>query len=102
MSVPQQQLPQGSQPGKSAATASLVCGIIGVVLWFFGWSAIVSVILGIVGLVLASNAKKAGFNDGLRTAGFVLSLLSLIFGGIIFVACVACVGTLGTAGLLSS
>ena len=102
MTVPQQQLPQGSQPGKGAATASLVCGIIGVVLWFFGWSAIVSVILGIVGLVLASNAKKAGFNDGLRTAGFVLSLLSLIFGGIIFVACVACVGPLGTAGLLSS
>lgn len=51
---------------------------------------------------MASNAKKAGFNDGLRIAGFVLSLLSLIFGGIIFVACVACVGTLGTAGLLSS
>lgn len=102
MTVPQQQLPQVPQPGKGAAAASLVCGIIGVVLWFFGWSAIVSVILGIVGLVLASNAKKAGFNDGLRTAGFVLSLLSLIFGGIIFVACVACVGTLGTAGLLSS
>lgn len=91
--------PNGSRPGKGAATGSLVCGIIGVVLWFFGWSSIVSVILGVVGLVLASNAKKAGFNEGLRTAGFVLSLLSLIFGGVIFIACVACVGSLGVVSM---
>mgnify|MGYP000165781155 CR=1 FL=1 len=39
-------------PGKSAATASMVLGIISVVLWFFGYSAIVSVILGIIGLIL--------------------------------------------------
>lgn len=45
-------------PGKGAATASLVLGIISVVLWFFGYSALVSVILGIVGLILAGNAKK--------------------------------------------
>ena len=79
-------------PGKGAATASLVLGIISVVLWFFGYSALVSVILGIVGLILAGNAKKAGFNGGIRTAGFVLSLIGLIGGAIFFVACVACVG----------
>lgn len=38
-------------PGKGAAVASLVLGIIAVVLWFFGYTSIVSVILGIVGLV---------------------------------------------------
>ena len=75
-------------PGKGAATASLVLGIISVVLWFFGYSALVSVILGIVGLILAGNAKKAGFNGGIRTAGFVLSLIGLIGGAIFFVACV--------------
>lgn len=48
-------------PGKGAATASLVLGIIAIVCWFFGWSAIVSVVLGVVGLILAGNAKKAGF-----------------------------------------
>ena len=84
-------------PGKGAATASLVLGIISVVLWFFGYSALVSVILGIVGLILAGNAKKAGFNGGIRTAGFVLSLISLIGGSIIFVSCVACAGVLGAA-----
>ena len=85
-------------PGKGAATASLVLGIISVVLWFFGYSALVSVILGIVGLILAGNAKKAGFNGGIRTAGFVLSLIGLIAGAIFFVACVACVGAIGSAG----
>lgn len=84
-------------PGKGAATASLVIGIISVVLWFFGYSALVSVILGIVGLILAGNAKKAGFNGGIRTAGFVLSLIGLIGGAIFFVACVACVGAFGAA-----
>lgn len=84
-------------PGKGAATASLVLGIISVVLWFFGYSALVSVILGIVGLILAGNAKKAGFNGGIRTAGFVLSLIGLIGGAIFFVACVACVGAIGAA-----
>ena len=87
-------------PGKGAATASLVLGIISVVLWFFGYSALVSVILGIVGLILAGNAKKAGFNGGIRTAGFVLSLIGLIGGGIAFVACVACAGAIGAAGML--
>lgn len=85
-------------PGKGAATASMVLGIISVVLWFFGYSALVSVILGIVGLILAGNAKKAGFVGGMQTAGFVLSLIGLIGGAIFFVACVACVGAVGAAG----
>ena len=89
-------------PGKGAATASMVLGIIAVALWFFGYSALVSVILGIVGLVCAGNAKKAGFDDGLRTAGFVLSLIGLIGGGVAFVACVACAGVIGAAGLAAS
>ena len=87
--------PPGDIPGKGAATGSLVCGIIAVVCCFFGSFILppfVSVILGIIGLVLASNSKKAGFNGGLRTAGFVLSLLGLIFGSIVFVSCVACIG----------
>ena len=79
-----------------------MCGIVGIVLWFFGISSIASVILGIIGLITASNSKKAGYTEGMRTAGFVLSLLSLVFGAIIFVACVACAGAIGIAGLGAS
>ena len=85
-------------PGKGKATASMVLGIVGVVFWFFGVSAIVSVVTGIIGLVLANQSKKEGFTGGLRTAGFVLSLISTIGGGIIFISCVACVGCIGAAG----
>lgn len=91
-----------SQPGKGAATASMVCGIISVVLWFFGVSSFISVVLGIIGLVLAGNARKAGFEGGVRMAGFVLSLIGLIGGALFFVACVACVGSLGALGLAFS
>lgn len=89
-------------PGKGAAIGSLVCGIVSIVFWFFGITSILSLILGIVGLILSSSAKKAGYNEGLRTAGFVLSLLGTIFGALIFVSCIACAGCLGAAGGLSS
>ncbi len=89
--------PNGDMPGKGAAVASLILGIISVVLWFFGYTAIGSLVLGIIGLVLASVAKKAGNTSGMRTAGFVLSLIGVIGGGIVFVACVACAGCIGAA-----
>lgn len=92
----------GEAPEHGKAIASMVLGIIGAVLWFFGYSSIVSIILGIVGLILSSNAKKAGNTEGVRTAGFVLSLISLIGGSIVFVACVACAGTLAAAGASSN
>lgn len=87
----------GEQPGKGPAVACLVCGIVSVVCWFFGWSAIASVILGIVGIVLAGNSKKAGYVGGMRTAGFILSIIGLVVGAIVLVACVACVGAAGAA-----
>ena len=66
--------------------------------WWFGYSAILSVILGIIGLICASNAKKAGFVGGMRTAGFDLSLIGLIGGAFFFVACVACASCFAAAG----
>ena len=85
----------GNQSGKGAATASLVLGILAVVCWFFGYSAILSVVFGLIGIITSSNASKQGYTGGLQTAGFVLSLIGLIGGAIAFVACVACVGSLG-------
>ena len=86
---------ENNQPGKGAAIASLVLGIIAVVFWFFGWGSLVSIICGIVGIILASNAKKAGFDGGMRVAGLVLSIIGLVGGAIVFVACVACASALG-------
>ncbi len=93
---------QQNIPGKGAAIGSLVCGIVSIVFWFFGVTSILSLILGVVGLVLASNSKKAGFDGGLRTAGFVLSIIGTVFGALIFVSCIACAGVLGAAGGLSA
>ena len=90
--------PNAPIPGKGAAVGSLVLGIISVVLWFFGVSAIVSVVTGLIGVILAGNSKKAGFVGGMRTAGFVLSLIGLIGGALIFVACVACAGAAASLG----
>lgn len=86
---------EGNAPGKGTATGSLVCGIIAVILWFFGWSSLGSVIFGIIGIILASSAKKQGCNDGIRVGGLVCSIIGLIGGSIVFIACVACVSCAG-------
>ena len=91
--------PNGEIPGKNKAIASLVLGIISVVLWFFGYSSILSVVLGIIGVVMASKSKEEGYDENIRTAGFILSVIGVIGGAIFFVACVACVGMAGIAGL---
>ena len=80
----------GDQPGKSEAVGSLACGILSLVFCLFGKVALVGVILGIVGLVLASMSKKKGFEGGIRSGGFICSLIGLIFGSIVFVSCAAC------------
>lgn len=86
-------------PGKGAAVGSLVCGILSLVLTFFGYGALVGLILGIIAIVLAANAKKAGFEGGMRTAGLVLGILGTIFCGITFVACALCAGAIGATGV---
>ena len=91
----------GQVPGQNEAVVSLVLGIIAVVLWFFGYSSIVSVVLGVVGLVYASKAKQLGFNGGIRTSGFVLSIIGIIGGAFVFIACIACVGAIGALSAFS-
>lgn len=89
---------QNQAPGHGKAVASLVLGIVGIVFWFFGYSAILSIILGVIGIFLAASAKSDGNTEGIRTAGFVLSLITLIGGAIAFLACVACIGGLAALG----
>ena len=76
-------------PGKGAATGALVLGIVGLVIALF-INGPVGLVAGIVGLVMASKAKKEGFSGGIQTAGFVLSILAVVFGALGLVACIAC------------
>lgn len=76
--------------------ASLVLGILSVILAVvfsgFGWLA---AILGLVGIILASVAKKKG-PDGMATAGLVLSIIGLVLGLLMYVACAILVGGLAS------
>lgn len=88
---------KSADAGHGLAIGSLVCGIIGIVLWFFGYTCLISIVLGIVGLVLAGNAKKEGNTEGIRTAGFIVSLIALIIGIIITLYLCLVVALVGTA-----
>lgn len=90
-----------NEQGKGKAVASLVLGIISVFCLFGGGSAILSVILSIIGLIMAGSSKKQGYTGGIRTAGFVLSLISIIVGAVVFVSFVACVDVLSELGSYS-
>ncbi|MBR2742294.1 MAG: hypothetical protein IKD89_01755 [Clostridia bacterium] len=84
-------------PGRTQAIISLVCGIIAVILCFTGKGAIIGIILGIVGIVMSRKAKKLGFVGGMQTAGFVLSLISVIVCLVAFIIAIALVGVLFAA-----
>lgn len=90
-------------PGKGKAIASMVLGIISLVVAWFGYGAILAIILSIVGLILGTQAKKeipAEMPKGMATAGIVMSIIALALSVIVFVSCVACVGCLAASGAL--
>jgi len=62
--------------GKGKAIAALVLGIIAIVLPV----PILDLACGIAGLIMASKSKQEGYTDGMRTAGFVLSVIGTVFG----------------------
>lgn len=93
---------QGPEPGKNFAIASMVLGIVSCVLAWFGYSVIIALVCGILGLIFWSKAKKIGFIGGLLTAGFVLSLIGTILSTLVFVACVACVGLFSCASIAAN
>ena len=79
------------------AVASLVLGILSLICAFFGYSAIVGLIFGIVGVSLGAKARKEA-QTGLATGGFVCSIIGLIFCALGLVCAIACVGALGALG----
>lgn len=65
----------GDEPGKGFAIASLVLGIVGVLLvWFFSYF---GPVCGGIGYALADKAKERGCQSGLPKAGRILSITSM-------------------------
>jgi len=77
----------GVEPGKNAAIAALVLGIVAVV---FSYVAILGLVAGIIGLIMASNAKKEGFTGGMATAGFICAIVGTILAALGTIACISC------------
>ena len=62
-------------PGKGKAIASLTLGIISIFpLYSFG------LLLGPIGIFLAISAKKEGYIGGMRTGGFICSIIGSVVG----------------------
>lgn len=80
------------------AIASLVLGIVSCVCVFFGYGALLGIVLGVIGLVIGINARKEQ-PSGLATAGIVLSVIAIAVCAIGFIACAACVGCFSIAAL---
>ncbi len=81
--------------GKGKAVASMVLGIISLVLLVTGYGAAVSVLLSIIGMALAGSSKRDGYTGSVRTTGVILNMFGVVVGIVVFVACIACVGVFG-------
>lgn len=87
----QNQFAAQSQNGKGAGIAALVLGIVGCVFAWIPYISIVSLILTIVGVILAVKARKEAPQNadyrGIITAGLVLSIIGLVLSAIGFITC---------------
>ena len=80
-------------------TGSVIIGIIGLILGIAViiclWVPVLGIGIAIAGLVLSLVSKGKGFTGGIRTAAFILSLISIglsVIGTISCIACIACGG----------
>ena len=71
-----------SSSGRGHSIASLTLGIIGLLFLLTGMP-FISLILGIIGVIMASGARKRGCGGSMTTTGAVLSWISIVI-GIIF------------------
>jgi len=89
---PQPQVVYVQQPPAASnglATAALVVGIIGVVLFFTVWLGVILGVLAVVfGAVGRSRASRGAPNKGLATAGLVLGVVSILASILFLVAVV--------------
>ena len=77
-----QQYTTQQAPPHGKAVASLILGIVGTVCCAIG-------VCGVVGLILAIMAKKEGNNEGIRTVGFILSIIATVLWGVFMIMMIA-------------
>ena len=68
------------------AVASLVLGIVSLV-WSLIGGTFLSAVVALIGIILGVQGRKDPNNRGMATAGFVCSLIALVFSLIGVVAC---------------
>ena len=93
-----------NNPDKNKGIASLVLGILSLVVVWFGYGTLIALVLSIIGIVLGVGARKELAPDqgrGLATAGMICSIIGLVLSTLWLIACVLCVGafasTIGAA-----
>ena len=79
---------EDKRPADGKAIASLVLGIVSFICIFFGYGAILGIVLAIVGLILGMDSKKRN-PSGMATAGVVLSIISIIIIGEAVAKCIS-------------
>ena len=94
------------------ATASMVLGIIALVIAVFGGFValgLIGSICGILAIIFGVLGRKDAANKGKATAGLVCGIIAVVWGVVAYLACVACVQAAGdaavnaaAAGLLNS
>lgn len=90
------------QNSKGKAIASLVCGIVSVVLAWFGYGAIAGLAAGIVAIVLGVGVRKLNDeNKNFATAGLITGIIGVVLSGVLLVCVICAAGTIATAGMLS-
>lgn len=93
---PSPYLPQpdarSTAPAPGLATAALVCGITGLVLFFFVVPSIVAVVLGLIAWNRARRAPSPGDGRGRALAGWILGVIGIV-GFVAFV-----IGAIATDG----
>ncbi len=90
------------QNSKGKAISSLICGIVSVVLAWFGYGAIAGLAAGIVAIVLGVGVRKLNDeNKNFATAGFITGIIGVVLSGILLVCVICAAGTLASAGMLS-
>jgi len=83
------------------AIASLVLGILSLILLWIPWIGIIAILTSIIGIVLGVMGKRqlleADAPTGIATAGIVTSIIALILSSLFTLACVICAAAIATS-----